>query len=250
MSKTRVASLSAVALIVSAGAAQAQSITFLTEQNPPFNFAQGGKPAGISTDIVNEMVKRAGVTGRFEIQPWDGAFRRAQTDKDTCLYSTARLENRENLFRWIGPIAVNKWVLVGKSDFPGTIKSDADARKYRIGAVRTDAKAELLRSKAITNIFESETEVQIPPKLFLKKEDPARIDLWVSGLYTYKTVAEKAKVTGIKTVHVVGEQELFVACSPRTSDGAFKKLAAAHQAMRKDGAWAKLIAEGEKRFVK
>ena len=250
MSNIIVASLSAVALIVSAGAAQAQSITFLTEQNPPFNFAQGGKPAGISTDVVAEMIQRAGVAGRFEILPWDDAYRRAQTDKDTCLYSTARLENRENLFRWIGPIATNQWVLVARNDFAGAIKSAADARKYRIGAVRTDAKAELLRAKAITNIFESDSEAQIPPKLFLKKDDPARIDLWVSGLYTYKTVAEKAKVTDLKTVFVVGEQQLYVACSPRTSDGAFKKLAAALQAMRKDGTWGKLVAEGEKRFVK
>jgi len=250
MSNARVASFSAIALVVSVSAAQAQSITFLTEQNPPFNFAQGGKPAGISTDIVNEMVRRAGVTGRFEILPWDSAFRRAQTDKDTCLYSTARLENRESLFRWIGPIAVNKWVLVAKSDFPGTIKSDADARKYRIGAVKTDAKAEFLRSKAITNIFESDSEEQIPPRLFLKKDDPARIDLWVSGLYAYKAVAEKAKVTGVKMVYAVGEQQLFVACSPRTADGAFKKLDTAVQSMRKDGSWRKLIAEGEKRFVK
>jgi len=249
MSKTGVASLSAIAFVAAAGAAQAQTIAFLTEQNPPFNFAQGGKPAGISTDIVNEMNKRAGVTGRFEILPWDGAFRRAQTDKDTCLYSTARLENREKLFRWIGPIATNKWVLIARKDFTGTIKSDADARKYKIGAVKTDAKAEFLRAKAITNIFESDSEAQIPPKLFLRKDDPARIDLWVSGLYSYRTVADKARAGSVKVVHVVGEQELYVACSPRTSDSAFKKLDAAVQAMRKDGSMAKLTAEGEKSFA-
>src|SRR5262245_23960795 len=105
MSKNTIAGISVIALAVWAGAAQAQSITFLTEQNPPFNFAQGGKPAGISTDIVNEMVKRAGVAAKFEVMAWDRAYRQAQSEKDTCLYSTARLENRENLFTWIGPIA-------------------------------------------------------------------------------------------------------------------------------------------------
>lgn len=230
-------------------AAQAQTITFLTEQNPPFNFAQGAKPAGISTNIVNEMIKRAGVSGRFEILAWDDAFRRAQADKDSCLYSTARLENREKLFNWIGPIATNKWVLVARSDFAGVIKSDADARKYKIGAVKTDAKAEFLRSKAITNIFESDSEAQIPPKLFLRKDDPARLDLWVSGLYSYKAISDKSRSGSVKVVYAVGEQELFVACSPRTSDSAFKKLAAAVQAMRKDGSLARLTAEGEKSFA-
>src|SRR5258708_1558028 len=153
MSKSRGARISAIALIVAVNTVQAQSIAFLTEENPPFNFAQGGKPAGISTDILNEMIKRAGVKARFEILPWDSAYRRAQAEKDTCLYSTARLENRERLFRWIGPIATNKWVLVAKSDFSDTIKNDADARKYKIGAVKTDAKAEFLRSKAPLAVF-------------------------------------------------------------------------------------------------
>ena len=250
MSNARVAGLSAIALLVSLGSAQAQSITFLTEHNPPFNFAQDGKPAGISTDVVNEMIKRAGIKASFEILPWDRAYLRAQTDKETCLYSTARLENREKLFGWIGPIAANRWVLVAKDDFRGAIKTDADARKYKIGAVRSDAKVEFLRAKAITNIFESDSEAQIPSKLFLKKDDPARLDLWVSSAYAYKAVAEKAKVAGVKAVYAVGGQELYIACSPRTSGDAFKRLRAADQSMRKDGTLDRLIAEGEKRLVK
>ncbi len=178
----------------------------------PFNVAQSGKPAGISIDVVNEMAKRAGIAARFEILPWDTAYRRAQAEKNTCLYSTARIEVRERLFRWIGPIATNKYVLVAKNDFPANVKTEADARKYKIGAVKTDVKAELLRQRAITNIVEFDTEAQIPPKLFLKKGDPARIDMWVSGLYTYNSVAEKAKVAGVKTVFVAGEQPAFLAC--------------------------------------
>jgi polar amino acid transport system substrate-binding protein len=250
MSSIGTARLLAIALIAAASTAQAQSITFLTEHNPPFNFAEGGKPAGISTDVVNEMVKRAGVKAGFEVLPWNDAYRRAQIDKETCLYSTARLENREQLFSWIGPIATNRWVLVAKDDFAGSITKDADARKYKIGAVRADAKVEFLRAKAITNIFESDSEAQIPPKLFLKKDDPARVDLWVSSQYAYKATAEKAKVAGVKAVYTVGGQQLYIACSPRTSGDAFKRLRAADQSMRKDGTLDRLIAEGEKRLVK
>jgi ABC-type amino acid transport substrate-binding protein len=140
-------------------------------------------------------------------------------------------------------------VLVAKNDFAAVIKTDADARGYKIGAVKADAKAEALRAKAITNIVESDTEAQIPAKLFLKKEDPEHIDMWVSGLYTYKIVARKANITDIKTVYVAGEQPLFLACSPRTSSDAIKKIAAALRAMREDGTWGKLISAAEKRYV-
>ena len=245
MHKYATASLAAFALMLSMGAAQAQSVTFLTEESPPFNFTRGGKPAGVSTEVVKEMIKRSGVTARFEVLVWDTAYRRAQGDKDTCLYSTARIQDRERLFRWIGPIATNKYVLVAKNDFAASIKSDADARKYKIGAVKTDVKAELLRERAITNIVESDTEAQIPAKLFLKKTDPEHIDMWVSGLYTYKLVAKKAKITGLKVVYVAREQPLFLACSPRTSGDALKKLDAALAAMRKDGSWERLSAVAE-----
>jgi polar amino acid transport system substrate-binding protein len=249
MHRYAVTSFAAIALMISMGAARAQSVTFLTEENPPFNFAQAGKPAGLSTEIVSEMIKRAGLAARFEVLVWDTAYRRAQADKNTCLYSTARIESRERLFRWIGPIAANKYVLVAKNDFAATIKTDADARKYKIGAVKTDVKAELLRERAITNIVESDTEAQIPAKLFLKKEDPDHIDMWVSGLYTYKSVAEKAKITGLKVVYVAREQPLFLACSPRTSADALKKLEAALAAMRKDGSWERISAAADKRYA-
>lgn len=249
MHRYTVTGFAAIALMISMGAARAQSVTILTEENPPFNFTQAGKPAGISTEVVSEMVKRAGVGAHFEVLVWDTAYRRAQAEKNTCLYSTARIENRERLFRWIGPIATNKYVLVAKNDFAASIKSDADARKYKIGAVKTDVKAELLRERAITNIVESDTEAQIPAKLFLKKENPDHIDLWVSGLYTYKSVAEKAKITGLKVVYLAREQQLYLACSPRTSADALKKLEAALAAMRKDGGWDRLYAEAEKRYA-
>ena len=250
MSKSYGVGLAAIALAFSVHPAHAQTITLLTEENPPFNFSQGGKPAGMSTEVLNEMIKRSGVTARFEVLAWDTAYRRAQADKDTCLYSTARLENRERLFNWIGPIATNKWVLVAKNEFSAPMKSDADARKYKIGVVANDAKAEALRAKAITNIVEFGAETQIPSKLFLKKDDPNYIDMWASGAYTYKTVAEKAKVTGLKIVFVAQETPLYLACSPRTSEDSFKKLNAAFQAMSKDGSWKKIVDVGEKRYAK
>ena len=70
----------------------------------------------------------------------------------------------------------------------------------------------------------------------------------MSGLYTYRKVAEKAKVTGIKTVYIAGDQPLYLACSPRTGNEVLKRMQAAYQSMRDDGAWARIVTEGEKRY--
>lgn len=227
--------------LASVSLAQAQSLTFLTEENPPFNFTEGGKPAGLSTAVVTEMAKRAGIEARVESGVWDAAYRRAQSEKNVCLYSTAQLENRRALFSWIGPIATNSWVLVAGPDFKAALRSDADVRKFKVGAVKTDAKAELLRARGITNIVETDSEAQIPALFALAKDDPRRIDLWVSGAYAYRDIAQKAKVSNVKIVYSLTSQPLYLACSPATDKTAVSKLNAALAGMKKDGSLAKLV---------
>jgi len=235
-----ISTLGIVALLAT-GSVQAQSLTFLTEENPPFNYTEAGKAAGMSTAVVSEMAKRAAVTARIESGVWDTVYRRAQAERNVCLYSTAQLENRRTLFRWIGPIATNRWVLVAKGDFTGALKSDADVRKYRIGAVKTDAKGELLRSRGITNIVDADSEAQIPALFGLPKDDPRRIDLWATGSYAYRGIAEKAKLANLRIVYPLSEQPLYLACNPGTDKAAAAKLDAALATMKKDGSFAKLI---------
>ncbi len=233
-----------------AGAAQAQTLTLLSEQNPPFNYQDGGKPAGMSTEVVTELLKRANLSARFEFVAWDAGYKRAQFEKDTCLFSTARLDNRELLFRWVGPLATNRWILVGKADFPVAPKALGDLRRYKIGVVKSDAKAEFLNERGLTNQIEATSEVLLPPKLLLKKEDPQHIDLWVSGQYTWRGIAERAKAPPVKPVFTVTEQQLYLACSTWMSGDSLKRLDTAMQAMNKEGVTAKILAEGEKRHAK
>lgn len=74
-----------------------QSVTLLTEENPP-NYTETGKLTGIATEIVLETVRWSGLPMKIEVLPWDDAYQRAQAQRDTCLLATARLENRERLF--------------------------------------------------------------------------------------------------------------------------------------------------------
>jgi len=48
---------------------------------------------------------------------------RAEAERYTCLFSTARLEHRELLFVRVGPIATNLWTLFGRLDFSQAIRT-------------------------------------------------------------------------------------------------------------------------------
>jgi polar amino acid transport system substrate-binding protein len=221
--------------LIAMASAPAQALTLLTEENPPFNYTVGGKPTGLATDIVAEMARRAGIATQTRVLDWEAAYTTAQADKDTCVYATARLENRERLFQWIGPLASNRWAMFGKSDFAAPVKGFADMRRLKIGGVESDAKVDYLMTKGVTNFRLYGSDAQIPPKLLLKKDDPNYIDLWVTGYFSAKSVAAAAKVKDIKMVFIVREEELYLACSPRTAKADVKKLSDALAAMVKEG---------------
>jgi polar amino acid transport system substrate-binding protein len=179
--------------------------------------------------------------------PWTKAYEKAQADKETCLYSTARLENRENAFKWVGPIAVNKWGLYALDGFKPRIASLKDARPYRIGGVERDAKTEYLKEQGVTNIVEERDNSRNPPKLTLNRKEGQKIDLWITSVADAKRVAAQAKVPGVKLVLQVREEESYLACSPRTLPATLKALQSALDSMKKDGSYEKIVKSYENR---
>ena len=217
------------------------ALTLLTEENPPLNYTENGKLTGMATEVVAEMAKRAGIKAKTEVMEWKTAYQRAQGDRDTCLYATARLENRERIFAWVGPVAVSRWTLFAKEGFTPRIGSLADARPFRIGGVTYDAKTEYLKQNGVTNIVEVADDKLNPGKLTLDRKAPGRIDLWIANASRAKVVAAQAGVKDIKPVFAVRDDDSYLACSPRTAAATVKALASALESMKKDGTYQKII---------
>jgi polar amino acid transport system substrate-binding protein len=230
-------------------AAHASGLTLLTEENPPFNFTEKGKLVGSGAEVVAEMIRRANLSATTEILPWDTAYVRAQAAKETCLFSTARLDNRERLFIWVGPIATNVWAIYGRSDFAAPVKSLADLKRFRIGGVVSDAKAEYLRENLLTNVRALPEDRMNPPRLLLPDDHPDHIDLWIAGLYGAREIAKASNVTNLKLVLVVREVPLYLACSPRTRPETIQALNAALESVRADGTLQRITGAYERRFA-
>jgi polar amino acid transport system substrate-binding protein len=196
-------------------ATPARALTLLTAENPPFSFTENGKVQGSAAEIVRDMAARAGVPSTVEVLPWDAAYVRAQGQRDTCLFATARLENRERLFLWVGPIATEPWAVYGKADFALPIKSVKELAPYRIGTVARDAKNDFLRENGVNDLRPVRDDALNPPRLLLPRDNPNHIDLWITGLYSGREAATSVKVGDIKVVFLPSEQPLFLACNPR-----------------------------------
>ena len=216
------------------------AVTFLTEENPPLNFSKDGKPGGISTAVVSEMAKRAGLAGNIELLPWSEAYSRAQVEAEVCVYSTARLTTRNNLFQWVGPITRGVWSAFVLDNFSDKIARVDDLKQYRIGVTR-DARAEGLRQRGFTRLLEAERDRDIPAKLTLDRNKAGGVDIWVTQGYSAREIAREAGIPAIKEIFSgIISQDYWLACNSQMPRETVRALSNALLEMIKDGTQRKL----------
>ncbi|VVO48570.1 ABC transporter substrate-binding protein [Pseudomonas silesiensis] len=219
-------------------------LVLLTENFPPYNMAKNGKNFaqdenidGIAVDIVREMFKRADITYSLTLRfPWERIYKIALEKPGYGVFVMARLPDREKLFKWVGPIGPDDWIMLAKADSKITLNTLNDARKYKIGAYKGDAIAETLAKQGLK------------PVVVLRDQDNAKklvngqIDLWATGDPAGRYLARQDGVTGLKTVLRFNSAELYLALNRNVPDDAVAKLQAALDQMRKDGVVEEIMA--------
>jgi polar amino acid transport system substrate-binding protein len=176
-------------------------VVLLTENFPPYNMASNGKNFarednldGIAVDIVREMFKRAEVNYSMTLRfPWDRIYKLALEKPGYGVFVTARLPEREALFKWVGPIGPDDWVLLGRSDSPINLTSLEQAKQYKVGAYKGDAIAEHLLENGLEPI------TVLRDQLNAKKLMAGQIDLWATGDPAGRYLAKQGGVSGLKT---------------------------------------------------
>ena len=174
----------------------------------------------------------------IEVLPWARAYDRVQKEPNVGLFSTTRIEPREKLFKWVGPLASKDWIFLARKNSTIKINDIEDAKKVKnIGTYREDSKEQYLKSVGFKNL-ESVTEDSLNPKKLVA----GRIDLWVSAKTDYKLAVESEhlKLSDFKIVYTVRKQDLYIAISKQTDDSLVHQWQSAYDAMAKDGTLAKI----------
>ena len=201
-------------------------LSFITENYAPYNYRKNGKTQGTTVELLLRMFRQAG-TDRglddIEVMNWARGYNLAQTRENTVLFSTTRTESRENLFKWVGPIAPTRILIVGKKESGITISTFEDMKQYRIGAVRDDIGELLLLNNGIEpgNIYRTNSSSNTAKMLIA-----GRIDLWAyEGRVAFFNLREQGEnPDDYEVLKVLEESHLYFAVQKDTSDTLVRRL--------------------------
>lgn len=224
-------------LSLAATARAAEPLVLLTENFPPYNMASDGKSfaredkiEGIAADIVREMFKRADIPYSMTLRfPWERVYQQALNSPNHGVFVMARQPEREKLFKWVGPIGPDDWILLARQDSPITLDHLSEARGYRIGAYKGDAIALHLSKEGLK------------PITVLRDQDNARkllngeIDLWATGDPAGRYLARQVNITQLKTVLRFNGAQLYLALNRQVPDAVVEKLQSTLEQMREEG---------------
>jgi polar amino acid transport system substrate-binding protein len=220
--------------VAAAGPATDAGLRIITEDFPPFNYAGAdGNAAGQATDVVNGILTRLNQKAAIEILPWSEGYGFARAGPRVALYSTGRTDEREKLFRWVGPIASFDYTLYARKGSGLQINSLEAAKKAgRTGVVKDDVRHQFLLENRFDNITTCGSDAECLRSLMAGKTD-----LWLGSSANAADIAKKDGIdpSAIEAIYPVRTVPLYIAFSTDTPDSVITGWQAALDAMKRDG---------------
>ena len=123
-----------------------ETLTYLSEQYVPLNYLDKSEfQKGYAIELLHQVWYELDVPAQpIQILPWARAYSTAQQKQNTVLFSTARIDSRENAFKWVCSIIDLRIVLLGLKSDKIKINSLEEAQKYQIAALNKDVGEQIL----------------------------------------------------------------------------------------------------------
>lgn len=214
-----------------------QSLTLVTEDYPPFNIVhpKTGAISGISTEKVLELMRRSAQSYTLSAYPWSRSFQMARIYPNTCVFSTTRTPEREAMFKWIGPLVKNNWVIFGRVGDTRKPQTLEDLRPYVMGTYRNDAVEEFLALNGFKTDL-ANTDSDNPQKLLY-----GRFDFWATGELLGNTILKNQNLNKkIVPLFQFHQSEMYLACHPELAQERIDRYNQLLKEMERDGTVAKI----------
>lgn len=202
----------------------AESFHVYTEQLPPFNYMENNKVVGSSTALLEEMFKKSGHTiahGEVILTSWARGYHEALNMPNTVIYSTARTAERENLFKWVGPVNKLTIGLIAKKSSKISIKDAACLNNYTIAVMHETAAESILLGAGVKA---ENMERFSNPASQIKKLHSGRVDMMAFSIEAMNMLLRENGMNpqDYETVYLLKESDLYFAFHKDTDDSIIK----------------------------
>jgi polar amino acid transport system substrate-binding protein len=207
----------------------------VTEEYPPVTFMQAGKPSGFVTDIVREIARRQGIPDNIRLTAWKNAYGMALLHPKVVLFSAERTPERENLFRWVGPVGTNRAILYARKGAGIRVASLDEAKQ--VGPIATTTHwftEQHLRREGFTKLV-SAPDPRTNVRQLMNGE--ARLSIFTD--LTIPEIAREAgyRVDDLEPVFTVSQTDFYIAISKDTPNEVVTAWQATLDKMKQDGSF-------------
>ena len=210
-----------------------KTLTFLTEEYPPFGFTKNGVVTGSSVDQIRAILAEIHQDYTLDIVPWARAFATAQADPATCIFTTAFLPERAAQFKWVLPLDVDALLLVGRSGGTALPRSIEAAKAFTVAVYNGDIGERIALAMGFPHL-----DAAPSVELSIKKLLAGRVDL---VLITGKTFNElRSQNQPLEEVLKVESTRSGIACNPSVPDARIAAMQAVLDRMIADGTQAEI----------
>ncbi|WP_275783910.1 substrate-binding periplasmic protein [Pararhizobium gei] len=218
------------------GAVHAETIKLLTEEYPPYNFAENGVVRGASVEQTERIMSSLGISYTLDILPWARALALTEKQPSTCLFTTAHDEDRDNRFKWVEPLLVDRMIMVrklGSGVNPTTIE---EARQFTVGTQREDFSANFLKRNGFPKV-DLATDLEATAKKLIA----GRVDLMMTSEKTFETMRDQGKP--VESALVLKGMVYGMACNLDTPDDLVARMQKSLDVLIADGTQQKIFAK-------
>jgi polar amino acid transport system substrate-binding protein len=214
----------------------AEDLTYITEQYPPYNYREDGKLQGISVDLLEKIWDKMGATpdrSAIKLLPWTEGYERTMKENNTVLFTTWRIPEREQSFKWAGPIFTDASVLFAKRDRGIKIQSLEDLQKYRIGVIAGDSAIQQLLNIGVN---QSQLVPETDASALIAKLENGEIDLWAlaEAAGRYFAELETGNNYTYEVVYKLQDIGLYYAFNNNVSDSTVQSFQQALDAVKEE----------------
>jgi len=210
----------------------------VTEEYPPVTFMKNGRPSGFVTDMVREIAARQGIPDNIRLTSWKNAYRMALLHPKVLLFSAERTPEREDLFRWVGPVGRNSAILYAKQGSGIRINSLEEAKKVAAIATTTNWFTEQhLKREGFKNLFSSPD-----PRSNVRQLINGEVQLSVFTDITIPEIVSQAgyNMQDLEPVFTVGQTYFYIAISKDTPAGVVQAWQSTLDRLKQDGTFERL----------